>query len=143
MADRSAEVVWSGGLLDGSGTIVSTGSGVLGDLPVTWAARAEERSGGKTSPEELLAAAHASCFCMAFSKRLADNGTPPEQLQVSATVTFVPGTGVTRSALDLTGSVSGIDEATFQTLAEDAKANCPISQALADSVEITLSARLS
>jgi osmotically inducible protein OsmC len=141
MAVRTATATWRGGLLDGGGSIHSSGSGALGELPVTWAARSEERSGGKTSPEELIAAAHASCFAMALSNQLADNGTPADQLDVTAAVTFVPGTGITTSQLDLRGRVPGIDAETFGALADAAKQGCPVSKALAG-VEISLSARL-
>jgi osmotically inducible protein OsmC len=141
MAVRTAAATWSGGLLDGSGSVHSSGSGALGELPVTWAARSEEHSGGKTSPEELIAAAHASCFSMALSKQLADNGTPPERLDVTAAVTFVPGTGITTSRLELRGRVPGIDRETFGSLAEAAKQGCPVSKALAG-VEISLEAQL-
>ena len=136
MAKRTAAVSWQGGLFDGAGTIESSGSGALGKLPVTWAARAES-SDGKTSPEELIAAAHASCFAMAFSLLLAEGGTPPEELAVNATVTFVPGTGITTSMLDVEGRVPGVDAETFLVKAQDAKANCPVSQAL-KGLEITL-----
>jgi osmotically inducible protein OsmC len=115
-------------------------SGAFGPLQVTWSARAED-SNGKTSPEELLAAAHATCFAMALSHGLAQSGHAPDRLQTSATVTFVPGTGVTRSALTAVGSVPGIDEEQFQAAAEDAKENCPVSKALGG-VEKTLEARL-
>ncbi len=98
MADRRATVTWNGDLLNGSGTIDEVGSGAFGPLDVTWAARSEDASGGKTSPEELIAAAHASCFSMALSGALAKAGNPPERLRTSATVTFVPGTGITKSA---------------------------------------------
>jgi lipoyl-dependent peroxiredoxin len=138
MTDRKATTVWSGPLLSGSGTVSLESSG-LGSYDVSWAARTEEPN-GKTSPEELIAAAHSSCFSMAFSARLAKNETPPERLETSAVVTFVPGTGITRSALTVVATIPGIDEATFQELAQDAKANCPVSQAL--SVEITLDASL-
>lgn len=138
MTDRKATTVWSGPLLTGSGTVSLDTSGV-GSYEVTWASRAEEAN-GKTSPEELIAAAHSSCFSMAFSARLANNETPPERLETSAVVTFIPGTGITKSALTVVGTVPGIDEAKFQELAADAKANCPVSQAL--SVEITLDATL-
>jgi len=138
MTDRKATTVWSGPLLTGSGTVTMDSSGI-GSYDVSWASRAEEAN-GKTSPEELIAAAHSSCFCMAFSARLAKNETPPERLETSAVVTFIPGTGITKSALTVVANVPGIDEATFQELAADAKANCPVSQAL--SVEITLDARL-
>jgi len=140
--DRRAEVVWQGSLIDGSGTIVSTTSGAIGEQPVSWAARSEDATGGKTSPEELIAAAHASCFSMALSAGLAKAGTPPEELRTSATVTFQPGEGITKIALAVEGRVPGVDEAGFQEAAETAKANCPVSKALAGVPEITLQARL-
>lgn len=139
MAKRTAAVSWKGGLFDGAGTIESSGSGALGQLPVTWAARAES-SDGKTSPEELIAAAHASCFAMALSMLLAEGGTPPEELDVQATVTFIPGTGITKSELDVGGCVPGLSEEAFLAKAEQAKTNCPVSQAL-KGLEITLSAK--
>jgi lipoyl-dependent peroxiredoxin len=140
MAKRTAAVNWKGGLFDGVGTIESSGSGALGKLPVTWAARAES-SDGKTSPEELIAAAHASCFSMAFSLLLAEGGTPPEELDVQATVTFIPGTGITKSELEVSGRVPSLSEQAFLAKAEQAKVNCPVSQALRG-LEITLSAKL-
>ena len=126
MADRSASVTWQGDLMSGHGEIEEVPSGAFGPLQVTWSARAED-SNGKTSPEELLAAAHATCFAMALSHGLAQSGHAAERLQTSATVTFVPGTGVTRSALTVVGSVPGIGEDEFQAAAEDAKENCPVS----------------
>jgi lipoyl-dependent peroxiredoxin len=141
MADSTASVTWSGSLIDGSGTIESVGSGVFGSLPITWDARIGEE-GGKTTPEELIAAAHASCFSMALSHGLAGDGTPPESLQTSATVTFVPGTGITKIALSVRGSVPGLDEAGFVAAAEDARVNCPVSKALAAVPEITIDAAL-
>lgn len=140
MATRTAAVTWRGGLYDGSGNIDSTGSSVFANLPITWASRAESPD-GKTSPEELIAAAHASCYAMAFSLILAESGTPPEELDVRAAVTFVPGTGITKSELDVGARISGISEESFLAKAEQAKTNCPVSQAL-KGVEITLSARL-
>ncbi len=140
--DRRADVTWNGSLMDGSGTIRSTTSGALGELPVSWAARSEDQTGGKTSPEELIAAAHASCFSMALSGGLARAGTPPDELKTSATVTFQPGEGITKIALTVEGSVPGLDEDAFSEAAETAKANCPVSQALASVPEITLDARL-
>jgi osmotically inducible protein OsmC len=135
---RTASVVWEGGLLDGGGTIVSSGSGALPELPVTWAARAED-SNGKTSPEELIAAAHAACFSMALSAGLANAGTPPARLETTATVGFKPGEGITGIVLHVHGDVPGLDADGFRAAAEDAKANCPVSKALA-AVEITLEA---
>jgi osmotically inducible protein OsmC len=139
--DRRAEVTWKGELFTGSGTITSVGSGALGPLDVTWASRAEDPE-GRTSPEELIAAAHASCYCMALSNGLAKAGTPPAELRASATVTFVPGTGITRSALTVAGVVPGIDAAAFKEAAEAAKDGCPVSGALKGNVELTVEATL-
>lgn len=141
-AERRASVTWNGDLMTGAGTIDEVGSGAFGPLDVTWAARSEESSGGKTSPEELIAAAHASCFSMALANGLAKAGTPPERLQTSAAVTFVPGTGITKSALTVRAAVPGLDADGFRAAAEDAKTNCPVSQALAGVPEITLDAQL-
>jgi osmotically inducible protein OsmC len=138
MTDRKATTVWSGTLFEGSGDTTFDSSGI-GTYPVSWASRAEDAN-GKTSPEELIAGAHSACFSMAFSNMLAKNETPADRLEVSAVVTFVPGTGITKSALTVVGTVPGIDDAKFQELAADAKANCPVSKAL--SVEITLDASL-
>jgi osmotically inducible protein OsmC len=138
---RTAEATWSGDLLGGSGTIESVGSGTFGPLRVTWKARAEGAE-GLSSPEELLAAAHAACFSMALANVLAKAGSPPESLSTVARVTFVGGTGITRSELVVEGTVSGMDEAAFQRAAEDAKENCPVSKALAGNVELAVSARL-
>jgi osmotically inducible protein OsmC len=140
-ADRSAQVTWNGDLMSGSGEIHEVPSGAFGPLQVSWAARTEEPN-GKTSPEELIAAAHASCFAMQLSNILAKAGTPPEQLNTSATVTFVPGTGITKSALTVVGKVPGLDDAGFQAKAEEAKEGCPVSNALKNNVELTLDARL-
>lgn len=136
--DRRAEVTWKGSLLEGGGTIDSTTSGVLGQQPITWKARAEDAPGGTTSPEDLIAAAHASCFAMALSHALAQAGTPADELKTSATVTFQPGEGITRIALTVDGRVPGIDEAAFGEAAEGAKQNCPVSKALAGVPEVTL-----
>ena len=127
---RHAEVTWRGSLFEGSGRIEQVGSGAFGPLDVTWASRAEEPD-GRTSPEELIAAAHASCFSMALSLVLAEGGTPPEELKTGAEVTFVPGTGITKIALTVHGRVPGLDEQGFREAAEGAKDNCPVSQALA------------
>ena len=140
-ADRRAEAVWEGSLMEGSGTITKVGSGALPELPVTWTARTES-SDGKTSPEELIAAAHAACFSMALSHALAEAGNAPERLETSATVTFVPGTGITKSALTVTGRVPGLDEAGFQEAAEGAKEGCPVSGALKGNVELSVEASL-
>ncbi len=136
-ADRHAEVTWHGDLMSGGGTIESVGSGAFGPLRVTWASRTEQ-SDGLTSPEELVAAAHASCFSMALSNTLAKAGTPPESLSATATVTFVPGTGITRSALEVVGAVPGLDDAAFRAAAEQAKDECPVSKALAGNVDLQL-----
>jgi lipoyl-dependent peroxiredoxin len=141
MADSTASVTWSGSLLEGGGTIERVGSGVFGGLPITWDARTGEE-GGKTTPEELIAAAHASCYSMALSHGLAQGGNPPDRLETSATVSFVPGTGITKIALTVTGSVPGVDEDAFAAAAQDAVENCPVSKALAAVPEITLDARL-
>jgi osmotically inducible protein OsmC len=137
-AERTASATWSGNLTEGSGTVHSFGSGALSELPVTWAARTGE-SNGKTSPEELIAAAHSACFCMAFSNMLFKKGHTAEELNATAVVTFVPGTGITTSALTVRGRVPGMSEADFLATAEEARAGCPVSGALAG-VEITLDA---
>ena len=142
MAERSAQATWQGDLMSGSGEIHEVPSGAFGPLQVSWAARAEDDHGGKTSPEELIAAAHAACFAMAFSNMLARAEHPPERLETSATLTFVPGEGITKSALTVVGSVPGIDEAAFAEIAEQAKEGCPVSGALKGNVELTLDARL-
>jgi lipoyl-dependent peroxiredoxin len=139
--ERRAEVTWRGSLMEGEGTIDRVTSGAFAPLEVTWASRAEE-PGGLTSPEELIAAAHASCFAMALSHGLAGAGTPPDQLSTSATVTFVPGTGITAVALTVAGRVPGIDDAAFREAAETAKDGCPVSTALAGVPEISVDARL-
>jgi osmotically inducible protein OsmC len=140
-AERTAQVTWQGDLMSGAGTINSVGSGAFGPLDVTWASRTEEPA-GKTSPEELIAAAHAACFCMAFSNGLAKSGTPPERLEASATVTFVPGTGIASSVLTVVGTVPGLDEEGFRAAAETAKDGCPVSQALTGNVALSVDARL-
>jgi lipoyl-dependent peroxiredoxin len=140
--ERRADATWQGSLMDGSGRIESTTSGVIGGLDVSWPSRAEE-PGGKTSPEELIAAAHATCFAMALSHGLAQAGNAPERLETSATVTFQPGEGITKIALTARGTVPGVDEEAFKQAAQGAKENCPVSQALASVPEITLDASLS
>ena len=143
-AERRADVVWEGDLLHGSGTIVSVGSGALGALPVTWASRTE-RSDGKTSPEELLAAAHAACYAMAFSHTLAQAGTPAERLSVSATCTFEQVEGgfkISTMELDVRGRVPGLDEAGFEKVALQAEQGCPVSNALRNNVQIRVNAHL-
>lgn len=143
-AIRTAEVSWSGSLAEGSGTIDYVTSGAFTRLPVTWASRTEAHD-GRTSPEELLASAHAACYAMAFSGKLGRNGTPPTALKVSATVTFdkaESGWKVVSSALTVRGTVPGIDAATFTELAVAAKDGCPISGALAGNVALSVEATL-
>ena len=141
-ATSRAEATWEGDLTKGSGT-VKPASGAFGTLPITWAARSERAPGEtKTSPEELIAAAHAGCFSMAFSNGLAKAGHAAEHLDTTAAVDFVPGKGILKVALEVRGRVPGIDASEFERLAEAAKEGCPVSQALKNNVEITLSARL-
>ncbi|MFJ4716704.1 OsmC family protein [Streptomyces sp. NPDC088785] len=136
---RSAHTVWEGDLLQGSGTVTFDSSGI-GDQPVSWPSRAEQAN-GRTSPEELIAAAHSSCFSMALSHGLSGAGTPPTRLVTSADVTFQPGEGITGIHLIVEGTVPGLDDQGFQAAAEDAKKNCPVSQALTGTT-ITLTAKL-
>ncbi len=143
-AVRRASVTWEGDLPSGKGTITETGSGAFKQLDVTWASRTES-SDGRTSPEELLAAAHASCFAMALSAGLGRGGTPPQKLDVSAAVTFDKvgdGWKVTSSALTVRGWVRGLDQAAFQKAAEGAKDGCPISGALKGNVDLSVDATL-
>jgi osmotically inducible protein OsmC len=130
----TANSVWQGGLADGSGT-VSFASGATGPLAVSWASRTEAAN-GKTSPEELIGAAHAACYSMALSHEIAGAGGTPKELDVTAKVTFVAGTGITGVALTVSGQVEGLDADGFKKAAEAAKEGCPVSQAL--SVPITL-----
>ena len=134
-----ATTLWFGDLLSGSGT-TSLDSSDAAEFPVTWAARSEGEL-GRTNPEELLGAAHSACYSMAFSNALAQAGHAPESLQVTAAVTFQPGEGITGSHLLVSAKVAGISESDFERIAEDAKQNCPVSQALAG-VPITLEASL-
>ena len=141
---RTADVTWNGDLLTGAGTIDYVSSGVFSRMPVSWAARTGPHN-GKTSPEELLAAAHASCFSMAFSARLAKNGTPATTLKVNVQVTFDNASGgwkVTTSKITVVGDVPGIDLEAFRTIAEVAKENCPISIALKGNVELMVDVSL-
>ncbi|HEX7472762.1 MAG TPA: OsmC family peroxiredoxin [Candidatus Limnocylindrales bacterium] len=141
---RTASSTWSGDLLSGSGVVSSVSSGSFAGLPVSWAARTEGH-GGMTSPEELLAAAHAACFSMAFSNGLAKNGTVATRLDITCAVTFEKGDAgwkVAQSALTVTGVVPGIDQATFAELADAAKDGCPISGALKGNVALTVKATL-
>jgi len=141
-AERSAHVTWTGDLMSGSGTY-SLDSGA-GSGQVTWASRSEEPA-GLTSPEELIAAAHASCFSMALAHGLAQAGTPPDRLETQATATFErtgDGFRLTRMAMRVRGRVPGLDEEGFRAAAESAKENCPVSKALAGNVEVTVDAVL-
>ena len=143
-AVRRATVNWNGDLATGSGRVDATTSGAFAGLPVTWASRTEQAN-GRTSPEELLAAAHASCFSMAFSSDLAKAGSPPKSLDVSAEVTAERIDGkltVVSSRLTGRGQVPGLDEARFRALAEQAKDGCPISRALKGNVELSVDASL-
>ncbi|MCW2780538.1 MAG: OsmC family protein [Marmoricola sp.] len=136
---RTAQTHWEGALLDGAGKVTLESSGV-GTFDVSWASRAEEAN-GKTSPEELIAAAHSSCFSMALSAGLAKAGTPPTALDTKADVTFQPGEGITGIHLTVVGTVDGISAEDFEAAAQGAKANCPVSQALTGTT-ITLDASL-
>src|SRR5215831_12215872 len=139
--DRTAEVTWHGDLMSGSGRVDSVTSGAFGGLDVDWRARSEDAQ-SKTSPEELVAAAHAACFSMALSNGLAQAGHPADELKTSATVTFQPGEGITKIALQVDGNVPGMSQDDFGRAAETAKENCPVSKALGGVPEITLNARL-
>jgi osmotically inducible protein OsmC len=139
-AQRNAEVVWDGDLASGSGT-VEPGSGAFGALPISWASRTEEPA-GQTSPEELIAAAHAGCYAMALSHTLAEAGNPPQRLEVSAVTSFEPGKGVVSSNLTVRGRVPGLDAAGFEDAAREGEQNCPVSNALRGNVEIGLHASL-
>jgi len=139
--ERRAEAVWQGDLTNGSGTILSTTSGALPQLDVSWAARTED-AGGKTSPEDLIAAAWASCFAMALSNVLAKGGNAPEKLETAATGTFQPGQGITRGVLTVRGTVPGISDHDFHAAAEDAKVNCPVSKALTGVPDVQVEASL-
>jgi osmotically inducible protein OsmC len=140
---RSATAVWRGDLLNGSGS-VSGATGLFSQLPVSWSARTEA-PGGRTSPEELLAAAHATCFSMAFSSNLTKAGHPPEQVEVTVDITFEKldaGWTVVSSAINVKGRVPGIDEETFQQAAAAARDGCPISRALKGNVALSVQATL-
>jgi osmotically inducible protein OsmC len=141
-AERRAEVVWRGDLFKGSGTFDLASSGAAQDLPVTWASRTEHHD-GKTSPEELITAAHASCYAMALSNVLAQMGNEPEELNISAVCTFdVDQVKVTKMVLDVRGRVPGLDAEGFQSAAEQGEQGCPISNALRGNVDIQLNASL-
>ncbi|MGZ3602764.1 MAG: OsmC family peroxiredoxin [Ktedonobacterales bacterium] len=143
-AVRRSTVTWDGDLAHGSGRVSAATSGVYTDLPVSWASRID-RADGRTSPEELLASAHASCYAMALSNILTQGNTPPQRLQVESAVTFEQTSGgyrVASSALTVRGTVPGIDAAGFQRAAETAKDNCPISKALQGNVQLSVEATL-
>lgn len=141
-AESTANAVWEGDLANGGGR-VAPGSGAFEEQEVTWASRTS-RSAGKTSPEELIAAAHAACYAMAFSHTLAQGGHTPERVEVSAAATFETegGPHISSMALTVRGRVPGIDESAFQEAANAAKDGCPVSGALKGNVEITLDATL-
>ena len=140
-AVRQANVTWTGDLTSGKGKVSAGTSGVFKDLDVSWARRSEADAQGVTSPEELLAGAHAACYAMAFSNELSKAGAKPESLNVTATVTFDrvgSGFKVVSSALEVHGRASNIDDAGFTKAAEAAKDGCPISQALKGNVELSV-----
>ena len=139
-SESTATTVWQGSLEKGRGE-TSTASGTLSEVEVTWQARVE-RTSGTTSPEELLAAAHAACFCMGLSHELGGAGHAPDRLEATATVAFVPGEGVKSSRIEVTGSVEGLDQAGFEAAAQAAGEGCPISGALKGNVEIEVAATL-
>lgn len=139
-AESTATTIWEGGLADGRGT-TSPGSGAFPDVEVTWASRTT-RSQGKTSPEELLAAAHAACFCMALSHELGEAGNAPERLEATAHVEFEPDKGVLSSHIVVRGRVPGIHQDQFAEAAKGAGEGCPISGALRGNIEISVEAML-
>jgi osmotically inducible protein OsmC len=141
---RQADATWAGDLLQGRGTVTAATTGVFRDLPTTWASRIGEPE-GVTSPEELLAAAHASCFSMAFSNELAKAGTPPTRVKVSVAVTgdkLESGWTVLSSAITVSGVAPGATEASFHEAAEKAKDGCPISKSLKGNVDLSVEATL-
>ncbi|MEP6680418.1 MAG: OsmC family peroxiredoxin [Chloroflexota bacterium] len=143
-AERTATVTWTGDLAKGTGAVSAGTSQLFTDLPVSWSARTEAPA-GQTSPEELLAAAHASCFSMALAGALAKAGTPPEHLHVSAIVTFDKvdeAWTVVSSQLDVVGVVPGLSEADFDSAAQNAKENCPVSRALRGNVSLSVTSTL-
>jgi lipoyl-dependent peroxiredoxin len=139
-SESSATTVWEGSLEEGSGE-ATTASGTLEAVTVTWQDRVD-RTEGTTSPEELLAAAHAACYCMGLSLELGGAGHTPDRLEVTAVVTFVPGEGVKSSRLTVKGRVDGVDQAGFERAAAAAGEGCPISGALKGNVEISVDATL-
>ena len=141
MADRTASATWHGDLFTGNGTVSAVTTGLFTDAGVTWASRTED-PGGKTSPEELLAAAHAACFCMALSNELSSRGHPPASLETQATCTFKPGQGITTMVIDVRAEVPGVDEAGFREGLDAAIDSCPVSNALKGNVDIQVDGAL-
>ncbi len=138
---RTATSVWNGSIKEGGGKL-NTQSGAISNLPYSWKLRFENADGkAGTNPEELIAAAHAGCFAMQLSGFLTENGTPPDQINATAAVELIPGTGITGSALSVEAKVPGIDAAKFNEIAERAKAQCPVSRALG-AINVTLDAKL-
>lgn len=141
MADRSASAEWQGNLFEGRGTVSANSSGLFSDAGVTWASRTESPE-GKTSPEELIAAAHSACFCMALSNELSTRGHAPERLQADATCTFADGK-VTTMVIDVTATVPGADQAALDEARAAAEESCPVSNALRGNVDIRVTSSLS
>ena len=140
MAERKGSATWEGDLFEGSGVVSALSSGLFTDAGVTWAARTED-SEGRTSPEELIAAAHSACFCMALANELSSRGHVPSKLQVEAVCSFVDGK-VTTMALDVSATIPGADDAAFREGLEAAEGSCPVSNALRNNVAITVDGRL-
>lgn len=140
MADRRATATWSGNLFEGEGTVTAASSGLFTDAGVTWASRTED-AGGATSPEELIAAAHAACFGMALSNELSGRGHEPRALRIGATCSFVDGK-ITTMVLEVNAEVPGADDAGFREGVSAAEGSCPVSNALRGNVDITVDARL-
>ena len=141
MAERKASATWQGDLFSGNGAVSTLSSELFTNAPVTWAARTEA-SGGKTSPEELIAAAHAACFGMALSNELSSRGNPPERLDIETACTFQPGKGITTMDIKVTARVPGADDAAFQEGLAAAEGSCPVSNALRGNVEINVEGTL-
>ena len=141
MAQRTATARWEGDLFSGNGQVTAQSSGLFTAAPVTWAARTEEAE-GRTSPEELMAAAHAACFCMALSNELASRGHTAALLEATATCGFEPGRGVTTMDLEIRADVPGADDAQFREGLDAAEGSCPVSNALRANVEIRVAGRL-
>ncbi len=140
MADRNASAEWQGNLFEGRGTVSADSSGLFSDAGVTWASRTESPE-GKTSPEELIAAAHSACFCMALSNELSSRGHAPERLQAHATCAFADGK-VTTMVIDVSATVPGADQAAFDEALAAAEESCPVSNALRGNVDIQVTASL-